>query len=68
MMVRMLYCGGKDVSQMGGAIVVCGVGKDIERESQVTWFRVCVCVCTRLRVENLFFDVGVVHFWSIPDI
>ena len=43
-MVAMLLCccGSKDVSQMGGAIIVRGEGKDNERESQVAWFRVCV--------------------------
>ena len=41
-MVAMLCCGSKDASQMGGAIIVRGEGKDNERESQVAWFRVCV--------------------------
>ena len=63
-MVAMLCCGSKDVSQMGGAIVVRGEGKDNERVR----LRGFVCVCRRLRVETHFFDVGVVHFWSISDI
>ena len=71
-MVRMLciYCGSKDVSQMGGAIVVCGGGKDIERERESGYVVscVCVCVCRRLRVETHFSFHYVVHFWSIPDI
>ena len=68
-MVAMLCCGSKDASQMGGAIVVRGEGKDKERVRLRGFVCVCVCVCVQtFTSETHFFDVGVVHFWSISDI
>ena len=63
-MVRMIYCGNKDVSQMGGAIVVCVWGKGYrERESGYVVSCVCVCVqCAGVYEWRLtFFTLG----WSI---
>ena len=53
-MVAMLCCGSKDVSQMGGAIAVCGEGKDNEITRESGYVVSCVCVQAFTSGDSLF--------------